>query len=222
MKSTKPSVVDTVLIKDFMTKIPYFRERNSVRAGSQRLCGIVLFSILFAATTYADTFTFSTSPASGNLSAAAGSTVGWGYSVTNNSLDQWLIFVSLGSPDSFSNGTLKFDVFDYPIIAPNSMLTRNYDGTNGLFEFAWDAGVPAGSSNSGTLVLSAEWWSGDPFDEIAPGEFLETAPEFTLPYSVTVPVSCNCTPVPETSSLKLLAFGVGGLLLFSLTRKNIC
>jgi hypothetical protein len=181
----------------------------------------VLLTILFAATTYADTFTFSTIPASGNFSAAAGSTVGWGYSVTNNSPDQWLVFMSMGTDASFTNGTPNFFVFNYPVLAPNGTLSQDYDGIDGLFEFTWDPGAPAGSSNSGNFVLSAEWWSGDPFDEVAPGEFLKKIPDFSVPYSVTVPVSCNCTPVPETSSLQLLGCAIVGLLLFSLYLKKL-
>jgi len=197
--------------------------REKVRAGGQRLFGIILFTILFATTSYADTFTFSTVPSNGDISGAAGSTLGWGYSVTNNSLDKWLMFVNL-SADGFTNGTPNGNVFDFPIVAPGTAITTNYDGTSGLYEFTWDVGAPAGSFNSGNFVLSAEWWSGDPFDEIAPGEFLETIPDFSVPYSVTVPASCNCTPVPEASSLQTLVLGItglGALFLFNLNRKRL-
>ena len=192
-----------------------------MRAGCQRLFGIAILTILFAATSYADSFTFSTVPPSGSISGAAGSTVGWGYSVTNNSLDQWLVFNSVGSDSAFSNGTPNFGVFDSPVVAPNSTITTDYDGTNGLFEFTWNASAPAGSFNSGNFVLSAEWWSGNPFDDVAPGEFLESIPDRSVPYSVTVPVSCNCTPVPESSSLLLLVCGMGGLLLLRIHRKKL-
>jgi len=192
-----------------------------VRAGSQRLFGIVLLTILFAATTYADPFTFSTIPAGGNLSAAAGSTVGWGYSVTNNRLDQWLVFNTVNTDTGFANGIADASVFNSPVVAPNSTLMQAYDGISGLYQFTWDAGTPAGFSNSGNFVLSAEWWSGDPFDEFTPSEFLESIPDFNVPYAVTVPASCQCTPVPESSSLQMLALGVGGLLLLGLNRKRL-
>jgi PEP-CTERM motif-containing protein len=212
----------TVHVKGFHEDDSYVRERQ-VRAGSHRLFGVVLFTILFAATSYADTFTFSTIPPGGAISGAAGSTAGWGYTVTNNSLDQWLVFNSVNTDTAFTNGTANSSVFDFPVVAPNSTVTTNYDGISGLFEFTWDAGAPAGSFNSGNFVLSAEWWNGDPFDAVAPGEFLESIPDFSVPYSVTVPESCNCTSVPEPSSLQLLAFGisgVGALLLFNRTRKK--
>lgn len=195
-----------------------------MRAGSQRLCGIMLFTILFAATSYADTFTFSTIPPSGNIAGEAGSTLGWGYSVTNDSLTQWLVFNSVSVDGQFFNGTPNAGVFDYPFVAPNTTITTAYDGTNGLYEFTWDAGAPAGSFNSGNFVLSAEWWSGNPFDEVAPGEFLDSIPDFSVPYSVSVPASCNCTPVPETSSFQTLACGIAGigaLILSGLNRKKL-
>jgi hypothetical protein len=110
-----------------------------VRAGSQRIFGIALLTVLFAATSYADTFTFSTIPPSGSISGPAGSTVGWGYSVTNNSLDQWLVFNNIGTDAVFSNGTPNSGVFDFPVVAPNTTITTDYDGTNGLYEFSWDS-----------------------------------------------------------------------------------
>jgi len=211
--------------KEFMMNIFSVRERNTVRAGSQRLFGIVLLTVLFTATSYADPFTFSTIPPSGSISGAAGSTVGWGYTATNNSTDQWLMFTNLGTDAAFSNGTPNI-VFDFPVVAPNTTVTMDYDGTidngdgtfgKGLFEFTWNADAPAGSPNSGNFVLTAELYSGDPFDA---GEFQGTI-DFSVPYSVTVPTSCECTPVPESSSLPLLACGVGGLHLFGINRKKI-
>jgi len=190
-----------------------------VRAGRQRLFGIVILTILFAATSYADTlgFTFSTIPPSGSISGAAGSTVGLGYTVTNNSLNQWLMFNDIRIDVTSPNGTANPSVFDSPIVAPNTTITTDYDGINGLLEFHWDASAPAGSSISGNLFLSAEWWTGDPFDE---GEFLEAIPDFSVPFSVTVPVSCNCTPVPEASSLQTLILGLSGIGALSLVIVN--
>jgi hypothetical protein len=179
---------------------------------SQRLFGIVLLTILFAATTYADTFTFSTIPAGGSLSAPAGSTVGWGYSVTNNSLTQWLVFTNIDA-DPFTHGTADSSVFDFPIVAPQTTVTQVYNGTNGLYKFTWDASAPAGTSNSGQFVLGSEWWNGDP---LGSGQKVSTAPDFKTAYSVTVASSA----VPEGSSLPTLACGVGGLLLLSFLRKK--
>src|SRR5690242_4873232 len=50
----------------------------------------------------AGTFTFGTLPADGNLTAPAGSTVGWGYTITNNSATDWLVTDSLNA-DPFLN-----------------------------------------------------------------------------------------------------------------------
>jgi len=189
-----------------------------VRAGSQRLCGIVLLTMLFAVTSYADSFTFETIPADGNVSAAAGETVGWGYKVTNSSDGQWLMFTIL-SADSFTNGTANSFIFDFPIVAPGGNI-QPYDAVagTGLFEFTWDADAPAGWTNSGNFVLIAELWNGDPFID---GVFTDATVEFVVPYSVSVPLSCNCTPepVPEPSSSALLACGLGLLFLLHRRRK---
>jgi len=94
-------------------------------------------------------------------------------------------------------------------------ILQPFDAINGtgLFAFTWNAGVPAGTTNFGNVVVSAEWWNGDPFTS---GEFVEGATDAVVPFSVSVPVSCNCAPeqVPEPSSLALLFCGFGALLLF--------
>lgn len=164
---------------------------------------------------YADTYTFSTLPASGDLSSPAGSTVGWGYSISNQSLTDWLVTIGLSS-GVFLNGTPN-TLFDFPILAPNSSLSTSFDATNnlGLYQFTWDTTAPAGFVNSGDFVLSAEWWTGDPS---AGGSFLSTALDQSSPYSVNVP-SQTPAPVPEPSTLSLFVVGMGGLYL--LRRKSL-
>ncbi len=44
---------------------------------------------------YADSFTFSSIPASGNISGPAGNSVGWGFSITNYSSSDWLVTTNL-------------------------------------------------------------------------------------------------------------------------------
>lgn len=114
----------------------------------------------------------------------------------------WLLTTNLGA-DAFLFGTPDASVFDFPAVAPGTTVTVVFDSTNllGLFAFAWDVGAPSGFVNSGTFVLSAEWWDGDPF---LGGAFIANAEDLTAPYSATV----TAVPEPGTAWLLLSAVGV--------------
>lgn len=152
----------------------------------------------------ADSFTFSTLPLNGALSGAPGATLGWGYSITNQSTTNWLVLTNL-SADLFQYGNPGAFIFDFPIIAPLSTVTVAYNSLNGtgLFEFTWDANAPAGFTNSGAFLLSGEFWDGDP---LAGGNFVGFAPDQSAAYSVSV--AAGTTPVPEPSTLLLVTTGL--------------
>src|SRR5207249_1049270 len=75
---------------------------------------------------HADSFTFDTLPSSGDVAGPAGSTVGWGYTITNSALNDWLVMTGL-SAGSFLNGTPDSSFFDFPILAPQTTLSVPFD-----------------------------------------------------------------------------------------------
>jgi hypothetical protein len=81
-------------------------------------------------------------------------------------------------------------------------------GLSGLFQFTWDLSAPAGFENIGTFLLSAEFWTGDPFGG---GSFVDFATDQSAPYIARV--SSTGTPIPEPSTLILLALASGCVLL---------
>lgn len=166
--------------------------------GAKRACLVAivcLWALLDASRVRAVGFGFETLPASGELDAAAGAKVGWGYQITNPSGDRWLALDALDS-GVFALGTPDASLFDFPILAPGASLDVPYDGTHGLFAFTWSALAPPGSVNQGLFTLAASWYGGDP---LAGGAFLEAADDASAGYRVRV--------VPEPGSGLLLGAG---------------
>lgn len=168
---------------------------------------IGLVALTAVPTASANSFTLTMLPVSGNISGPAGSTIGWGYSITNQSNSLWLMLINLVA-DPFANGTANL-LFDFPIVAPLSTVTVAYSSTGtGLYELTWDITAPVGFVNSGTFTASAEWWFGDPLNG---GSFESLATEATAAYSATV-TAPSTTPVPEPATWLLSLTGVLGLI----------
>lgn len=158
----------------------------------------VAIALLFALPqARADSYTFCLLPADGAVAGPPGSTVGWGYSITNQSTTDWLVTSALNS-DPFLNGTPNV-LFDFPDLVQGAALTVPFGAgmATGLFELTWDNTAPLGFVNSGSFVLSAEFWSGDPLNG---GQFVMDAPDTSAAYTATV--------TPEPATLVLLACGL--------------
>jgi hypothetical protein len=152
----------------------------------------------------ADVYDFSVLPQGGAIVGDPGSTVGWGYSIENESASLWLVTTEMDA-GVFQHGTPDL-LFDFPAIAPGSSVTVPFDqaaGT-GLAELMWDSSAPAGFNNSGNFILRAEWWDGDP---LGSGQFRFAASDSAQPY-----VASTATPEPATIALVSLPLLISGLL----------
>ena len=138
----------------------------------------------------------------GAINGFAGDTVGWGYTLVNDT-DTWLEISGLDA-GSFEHGTADASVFDFPILAPHTTRTVAFGSAAGLFQLTWDADAPAGFTNSGVFVLSGNSWDGDPFDG---GNFLEPALSQSAEYSATV-LQRPAAAVPEPTTGLLAALGI--------------
>jgi hypothetical protein len=147
------------------------------------------------------------------ISGPAGSTVGWGYTITNNT-PNWVETLNL-TADVFSDGS-PLSIFDFPVVGPMSFVSLPYSqvisGTCttpdcGLYEFAWDPGVATGTMNSGTFTINSEYFSSDPLTDPAAIDLGE-APNVTAAYSVAVS-DASPGPVPEPSTFILLITAMG-------------
>jgi len=176
-----------------------------------KLCAILLLSIGMLVSGQAaqadSSFTFTALPSSGAISGAPGSTVGWGYSIMNDSSTQWLVLSDLNTTESFLNGTPDNNIFDYPIIAPDQTVTVSFNALagTGLYEFTWNSDAPTGFTNSGEFDLTGFFCA----DSSLGGCSTTNVDEFA-PYSVTA--------TPEPTPLLLLCTG---LTLCWLMRKKL-
>jgi hypothetical protein len=163
--------------------------------------------LLGATTASAGPFSFSLLPADGAIAGEAGSTIGWGYTVSNDS-DDWLEIFGLNA-DGFSFAFTDASIFDYPILAPGASHTVAYDAATfaGLYQLTWDIGAPVGLTNVGLFVLSGRFYDGDPFDG---GSLLDATSDQSAGYSASVN---EMAPVPEPGTLLLMGSGATALLL---------
>ena len=167
--------------------------------------------LCFAMSAYGGPITLTLLPSS-SISGAAGSTVGWGYQITNTT-SNWLETSNVAA-DIFTNGTPSV-IFDFPVIAPGATVTEAFSKTVtaacpvpncGLFQFTWNAGAPAGATNSGTFSISSEYFGTNPLTD--PNALdLGPSPDATAAYTV----SLAGPAIPEPSTTVLLS--LGGLLM---------
>lgn len=159
----------------------------------------------------ADSFSFGLLPADGNVLGAPGSTVGWGYTIKNDSRDDWLITTGLQS-DTFYFGT-PLPIFDFPDLAPGQSISVPFDAihSTGLFELTWDRNAPIGYTNFGYFTLNSQWWTGPPTDG---GVFIRNARDASAGYSATV------SGVPEAAGIFLVALGIVGIFCASRLRRD--
>ncbi|HYI94137.1 MAG TPA: PEP-CTERM sorting domain-containing protein [Bryobacteraceae bacterium] len=165
---------------------------------------LFLIAVLFLAAVpgwTAEIYTFSLLPESGTIAGAPGQEVGWGSSIENQSTTHWLVTSGL-APSSFQFGTPEL-LFDFPILAPGSSVSAPFDAaaSTGLLALTWDPSAPLGSVETGSFLLNAEWWNGDP---LAGGQFAFAASPLSQSYQATV------VPEPGTAALFGLALLMGG------------
>ena len=67
-------------------------------------------------------WTFSLLPSNMQIAGDAGTTIGWGYSITNNST-YWLLPFTLATDSTFQHATVTTNPFDYPALAPGTTVT---------------------------------------------------------------------------------------------------
>jgi len=163
--------------------------------------------VLFLLTAAANASTIVLDPVGGSIFGPAGSTLGWGYTITNDT-SNFLQPLSLNA-GIFAKSTPS-DIFDFPTVAPNASVTLAFSpvatgscGTPpcGLYDLTWDPAAVPGFSVNGVFTISSEFFDAPPDSG---GNDLGPAPDLSAPYKATV----SSVAAPEPSSESLLLMGV--------------
>jgi hypothetical protein len=169
--------------------------------------------ILFGSRASAAT-TLTLIPASGTVMGTAGSTVGWGFSINNNT--SFLVvtsadFVPASTLGSFSDFIAQFNVIT---VGPSPELTtvsQTFDSTlqTGIGSFAISNAAPPGASATGQIVLTYDLYSVSPNDPSFDPDVDTISTDNILTTSATAALPA---PIPALApwGLALMALGLLG------------
>ncbi|HKW99166.1 MAG TPA: PEP-CTERM sorting domain-containing protein [Bryobacteraceae bacterium] len=174
---------------------------------------VALGLLLITSPSRADSLTFKVIPP--DVSGPAGTTVGWGFSITNAITSADFLDISGIDSNLFSsaNGTPDASIFPFPNLAPGDTATQLYDpvGQLGLFQFKWNSGLSVGTTESGQFRLLGAFCDPAVDQFCAEDNTVASAVLASVGYSATVSPS-GVAAVPEPSSVGLLLAGIGSLL----------
>jgi hypothetical protein len=173
------------------------------------LAAVVLVSA--PSTIHADSLTFELLPP--DVSGPAGTTVGWGFSITNTSTFDYLDLSAIDS-DLFSatDGTPDASIFPFPNLAPGQTMTQVYDPADGLglFQFTWNPGVAVGTTETGVFTLYGAFCDPTVDQFCAEDGSVPSSALASASYSATV--AAAVTPNPEPPTFLLLLSGLMGIV----------
>lgn len=161
---------------------------------------------------------FTLLPPSGAVAGNPGSTVGWGFSLTNTT-DYLLVTGAafVPNPSPFGTFTDFISAVNFIVVGPGqTTVTQAFDpiAETGVGEFQIAKFVPQGTSINGHIVIDYSLFSQNPNDpNFDPNSLLVADAQLFAAASVRV--------VPEPSSLVLLAGAVSSLLAAVGVRRRI-
>jgi hypothetical protein len=158
-------------------------------------------------------WSFETLPASGDISGAVGSTIGWGYTIANSSdADEWLWVYSaiMMTADPVDPSVATFDQpFVGEVLPAGASVFIPFDGINGLFGLRWAPSAPIGTVISGNFFVDAAFFNANPFDPNSVATQLGDA-EAIASFSALAEAGA-ISPVPEPGTVILVISGLGAL-----------
>lgn len=175
---------------------------------------------IFLGTLPSGAATISLVPASGIVMGAAGSTVGWGFSINNNAnviVVTSAQFVPASPIGSFSDFIAQFN---FIVVGPSPDSTTVAQAFNnslqtGIGSFAFSSSAPPAASASGQIVLTYDLYSVSPNDVSFDPDLDTISTDNILVANATAALPA---PIPSLSPwglalLTLSLLGLGGMLL---------
>jgi len=175
----------------------------------------VLLALATGVTTQAAIITYNLTPG-GSVSGSPGTTVGWGYSVINSSLTDWVMLTGssfTGAPGWGTYNDYFLNPANFVLLAPGGNVSQAFDDVlmQGVGGFTIDPLTAAGSNASGFIQLFYDAFDGDPFsggNQLTFGAWEQAAAQVTASGG-------GATATPEPGTMILLGSGV---LAFGLSR----
>jgi PEP-CTERM motif len=162
-------------------------------------------------------------PADGAVSASPGQTVGWGFTLINDS--GYLLVTSADYITSTPIGIFTdfISAFNFIVVGPapeDPLVTQSFDNVafTGIGSYQIDPGTPLGALSTGIIRLTYDLYSVSPNDAaFDPGSDL-LASGNVLDASASVQAAGS---VPEPSTWLLIGCGLGGVALLRHRRKVV-
>ena len=171
-----------------------------------RKIAIALITAAFAVCAHADVVTLTLSPTNGTVAGAPGTAVGWGFTITDSSPDEYVVL-----DDSFSNlspvyGTyMDYIVNQFDVAGPapeSSTISQSWNPSaqTGIGEFDLYASDSYPQSFSGTITVDYSLFTDDPNDpNFDPNSFVGSG---------TASAAAGVEVTPEPSSWIMLCTGL--------------
>lgn len=160
---------------------------------------------------------FSLLPADGTVHGTSGSFVGWGYDITNNNPSDWLVLNDSYVSGSLSTGTygtyMDYLSSNFIVIDPSSStgLVPFIAAASGTGEFDIAASVPPNTLVAGDVNIDYSFFSQNPNSPtFNPVSFVSAGTVSTI-------AQVDINPVPEPTTILMMAVGLGSL---ALTRRR--
>jgi hypothetical protein len=144
------------------------------------------------------------------ISGVPGSTVGWGFSLNNDTAD-WIVINGVaanGFNPAFGTFT-EFAASNFIVVAPNEIFSQSFNLPlmQGLGQFAIAAGAAPGDFSTGSFQVGFDRYSSDPLVNGGAG-FIDGLGSFQVPFAR---VNAG-DPVPEPATLALTGAALVALL----------
>jgi hypothetical protein len=183
---------------------------------TRKWAGLVAALLLPVAMSAAPTFALI--PANGIVSGAPGTTVGWGFTITNDT--DYLLVSSFNFCEgaalptcptqtygTFSDFTAQH-LLDPVIVAPGGTVTQNFAlaGFQGVGSFAINPGAPVGAQDLGTIFLTYDKFTCDVVNDLG------CSPDQTVfGATLTATAQVDVTAVPEPAVIWLAGLGLAAM-----------